>query len=1117
MRNATFLGLLLSSLVLLFGGPLAAHGPGEHVDPATLPALQDGEPIDESDESEDSSSESSNESSKETWDVQDPPEAFGPRREISLDVTSGTWMSLDVSPDGSEIVFDLLGDLYLLPIEGGEARPITSGMGWDMQPRFHPDGQVIAFTSDRGGGDNLWLVDRDGSNPRAVTEESFRLLNSPAWTPDGEFLAARKHFTSQRSLGAGEIWLYHRSGGSGLQMVERPNDQKDLGEPALSPDGRYLYFSQDVTPGSTFEYNKDPNAGIYAIRRLDRETGRVDTVTGGPGGAIRPTPSPDGSTLAFLRRERGDNVLFLRDLTSGAERPVHRGLDRDMQETWAIHGVYPAMAWTPDSRALLFWSGGHIQRLDVDSGDVSTLPFHVKDTREIAPAVRFPVEVHPETFPLRMLRWVTVSPDGSRVAFEALGKIWLRTLPDGTARRLTTPDEDRHEMYPAFSRDGRHLAFTTWNDEDLGAVRIVPVDGGAERVLTPEPGHYVEPAVSPDGASVVYRKVEGGFLRTPTWSQDPGIYRVPLEDGADSAPVLVTRDGVAPHFGADSERLYVLRFQAEGRRALVSVNRHGEDERTHWVSDKATEFRVSPDGRRVAFREGFAAFVAPLVATGRSQTLGPKSRAVPVTRVSDDAGEYLHWSGDGRKLHWALGPALSTLEVDGLWERGAEEDADQKPEPVTVALGFDVESDRPEGVLALVGGRILTMRPDRPEEVIEDGALVIERDRIVAVGPRAEVPIPEAAHVLDVTGKTLMPGLVDVHWHDRFGSDGIIPQHPWPGYASLAFGVTTIHDPSNDTETIFAAAQMARAGLLTAPRLFSTGTILYGADASVRANIETLEDARFHVEKLQAVGAVSVKSYNQPRRDQRQKILAAAREAEIMVVPEGGSLFHHDMTMVVDGHTGIEHSIPVGAVYDDVRQLWSAASGVGYTPTLVVGFGGLWGENYWYAETDVWKNDRLLRFVPRETVDARSRRRIVAPDDEWGHFANARVAAQLQDLGIGVQIGAHGQREGLGAHWELWMLGQGGMEPFEALRAATLDGARYVGLDADVGSLERGKLADVLVLDANPLEDLRHTTSIERVVHGGRVYDADTMDQLHPEAEPRPPFFWQREHGFPTP
>jgi Tol biopolymer transport system component len=325
------------------------------------------------------------------WDVSAPPYAFDTT--VNLDLDEGTWMSVDVSPDGKEIAFDLLGDLYTMPISGGEARALTSGIAWDMQPRYSPDGRWIAFTSDRSGGDNIWIIGRDGKNPQQVTKESFRLPNSPAWTPDSQFIAARKHFTGTRSLGAGEIWLYHRSGGEGLQMTKRATEQKDDGEPAFSPDGRYLYWSEDSSAGKIYQYNPDPNGQIYVIKRLDRRTGRIDDYVTGPGGSVRPTPSPDGKSLAFVRRVRYKSTLFVKDVESGIERAIWDGLERDMQETWAIHGVYPGMAWTPDGRSMVLWAGGKIRRIEIATKQPVEIPFHVKDTRRTATAVRWPVDV----------------------------------------------------------------------------------------------------------------------------------------------------------------------------------------------------------------------------------------------------------------------------------------------------------------------------------------------------------------------------------------------------------------------------------------------------------------------------------------------------------------------------------------------------------------------------------------------------------------------------------------------------------------------------------------------------------------------------------------------------
>ncbi|MDP9192801.1 MAG: amidohydrolase family protein [Acidobacteriota bacterium] len=1031
------------------------------------------------------------------WDVNNPP---GPSYDVPIDVTKGTWLSLDVSPDGKEIVFDLLGDLYTIPFSGGEAKSISSGIAWDMQPRYSPNGKWIAFTSDRAGGDNVWVMNRDGSEPKQISKETFRLLTQPAWAPDSESIVARKHFTSERSLGAGEMWLYHRSGGDGLQMTKKRTDQKDTGEPAFSPDGKYLYFSDDVTPGAIFEYSKDPNGQIYVIQRLDRETGEIDRYVTGPGGSIRPTPSPDGKSLAFIRRVRYKSKLFVRDLESGRETALYNGLDRDMQETWAVHGVYPSMAWTPDSKSLVFWAGGGIHRIDVSSKQVSAIPFRVKSTRRVQEALRVPIDVAPQSFDVKMLRWTKVSPKGNQVVYQALGHLYIRDIPNGAARRLTSAN-DWGEYYPSWSRDGRFVVYTTWNDETLGTIRVVPATGGAGRVVTDKPGHYIEPAFSPDGSRIVYRTTSDGFLRSALWEGTPGIYAVPTSGGKST---LVTKRGALPFFGAANDRVFFTTFEDEGKRALRSIDLDGSDERQHAISGFATEFAISPDEHWLAWTENFDAHVSPFLRTGKSIEIGPKMTAVPVATVTRDAGEYIHWSGDSKRLYWSLGPELFSRDLKDAFAflDGAPEKLPSAPEQGT-NISFSRPHDVPAGSIALTNARIITMRGD---EVIENGTVVINGNRITAIG--ANVSVPAGAKVIDAAGKTIMPGIIDVHWHGAIGADQLIPQQNWKLYASLALGVTTVHDPSNDTSEIFAASEMAKTGSIVAPRIFSTGTILYGAKSPYKAEISSLDDALAHLRRMKAAGAFSVKSYNQPRRDQRQQVIEAARQLGMMVVPEGGSLFQHNMTMVVDGHTGIEHSIPVANIYDDVTQLWGKTR-VGYTPTLVVSYGGSMGEHYWYQTTNVWEDERLSKFVPRRILDARSRRRTMIPQDENNHISIARAAKQLLDVGVKVQVGAHGQRESLGAHWETWMFEQGGMTPMEALRAATLDGARYLGFDREIGSLEAGKLADLIVLDANPLENIRNTRTVRYTVVNGRIYDADTMNEIGNHPRTRQPFFFE--------
>jgi imidazolonepropionase-like amidohydrolase len=357
-----------------------------------------------------------------------------------------------------------------------------------------------------------------------------------------------------------------------------------------------------------------------------------------------------------------------------------------------------------------------------------------------------------------------------------------------------------------------------------------------------------------------------------------------------------------------------------------------------------------------------------------------------------------------------------------------------------------------------------------------------------------------------------MPGIVDVHAHLHPSPDGISPQQDWNYYANLSFGVTTAHDPSSNTEMVFSQAEMLRAGTMIGPRVYSTGTILYGAEGDFKAVINGLDDARSNLRRLKAVGAFSVKSYNQPRREQRQQIIAAARELQMEVVPEGGSTFFTNLNMILDGHTGIEHNIPVVPVYNDVKTLWNDSKS-GYTPTLIVCYGTQFGENYWYDRTEVWKNDHLLNFTPQSIIDARSRRRSTAEYGDYGHIEVSKYVKQIADGGTKVNLGSHGQIQGLGAHWELWMLAQGGMSPLQAIRCATINGAAYLGMDKEIGSLEVGKLADLIVLNDNPLDDIRNSEKIKYVMINGRLYDANSMNEIGNHENPRSLFWWQMNHG----
>lgn len=1055
------------------------------------------------------------------WDVNAPPLET---RDVAIDVSEGTWMSLDVSPDGKTIAFDLLGDVYTMPIDGGDARNIASGLAYEGQPRYSPDGAHIAFTSDRGGGDNIWIMKSDGSDKRQLTDENFRLLNNATWSPDGRFIAAKKHFTTERSLGTGEIWLYHLGGGDGITLVERPNEdhQKELGEPVFAPDGKSIYFTRNVSPGGTFIYAQDSNQSLFEIERYDLETGERETVVSGAGGAVRPAPSPDGKSIAFVRRVRGASALFVKDLASGAERVIYDALDRDMQETWGVYGLYPNMDWTPDSASIVFWAGGKIWRVDVAEAKATQIPFSISDTRAVIDPPRPRIDVAPDTFKTRMPRFAAVSPDGGEVVFESLGKLYIKALPDGAPRRLTDDQSTDRELFPSWSRDGSRIVFVSWNDADLGAIRSVSSEGAQLRALTPEPGHYRRPRFSPDGETVVFEKRAGGYLTSGEWSQRTGIFRMP--SNGDAEMTRVTKSGYAPHFADEDDRIYLTR-SGDGEQMLVSVDLNGEAERLHASGPLVTEYQVAPDGAHFAFRENYSAYVMPMPPGPQKVAAGRSASAAPAVKASGDGATYLHWSAGGETLNWSLGPDLYAAEVADMIpsmpdapaegdDEGAQDSAQDgaqegyAPPKAGVSLAREVEAARPSGFLAITGARIVTMA-DENGGVVENGTIVIEANRIARVGPAGVIEIPDDAKVVDASGKTVIPGLIDAHAHGPQGVGDLIPQQNWSAIAHLALGVTTIFDPSSTATEIFAAAEMQRAGELLAPRTFSTGEIVYGAKSPSRyAVVDSLDDAREHVRRLKKQGAHGIKNYNQPRREQRQQVVAAAKEEDILVAPEGGSLFQMDISLIADGNTTMEHNLPQAKLYEDVLSFF-AATKVAYTPTLVVTYGGLAGDPYWRYKTDVWTHPILSAHVPPHILQPASVRRTKAPEEDFADQYAAAGAKALAERGVPVSIGAHGQQEGLAAHWEMWSFARGGMSPLEALRAATTAPAEALGFDRDIGTLAPGKLADLVILNENPLTDIRNSDKVDRVMLNGRLYDAATMNEVVTGDAKRAPYYWE--------
>jgi len=1026
------------------------------------------------------------------WNIENPP---GPSKKITFTTDEGTWMNLDVSPDGKTIVFDLLGGIYSMPITGGKATQLVGGKAWDVQPRFSPDGKFISYTSDKDGADNIWIMNADGSDKHAITKETVNLLNNASWSPDGQYLVARKNFSGKRALGAGEIWLYPKTGGDGIQLTTRRNDEQDAGEPVVSPDGKLVYWSEDVTPGPTFQYNKDPNKGIYAIKSLNRETGDINTVSMGTGGSCRPQLSPDGKLMAFVRRVRLKSVLYLHNISTGEEWPVYDDLSHDQQEAWAVSGVYPNFGWTPDSKNIILYSKGKIWNLDVTTLNVIPVPFEVTSAQTITDALHYQQKVYQDEFTVRMIRQLTTSPDGKSVAFNAAGYIYIKTLPAGVPARITTTTD--LEYSPAFSPDGKSLIYVDWTDELKASINKVDLTTHEVTRLTSEKGFYFSPKFSNKGDKIIYSKGAGNDVSGFAYGQNPGIYMIPAIGGT---PKLIVNNGTDPQFSANDTKIYYQSTEGDKKNYMVT-DTSGAFRQKLYTSAYATQFTPSPDGKWMAFTQLFNCYITPMINAGNPQELSATNNLIPVTKITHDAGTNPEWSKDSQKIMWTLGPRYYARDVNSILNGGND--------TAGIDIGLKLKSDLPDGKIAFKNARIITMKGD---EVIDNGTIVIEQNKITAIGKAADVQIPADAKIYDLSGKTIMPGIVDVHAHLHPSPNGISPQQDWSYYANLAYGVTTVHDPSANNEMSFSQAEMVKAGTMVGPRVYAAGNFVDGDDDGYKTAINSLDDARSALRWLKAIGAFSVKSYGLARRDQRQEIIAAARELQLEVMPEGASTFNTQMSMILDGYTGIEHNIPVWPLYKDVSTLFNSSKSA-YTPTLIVSSGTQFGENFWYGRYEIWKEDRLLNFVPRYIVDANSRRRVISEYGDFGHIDVSRNVKLIADGGTKVNVGSNGELQGLGAHWEMWMLQQGGMTPLQSIRCATINGAAYLGMDKEIGSLEIGKLADLIVMNANPLDEIRNSEQIKYVMVNGRLYDAESMNETGNREKPRLHFWWQIGRG----
>lgn len=1057
--------------------------------------------------------------------------------QLAFTVSTGSWVSVSLTPDDSHLVFDLLGDIYRLPVAGGQAERITGGMGFDSQPVVSPDGSKLAFISDRNGKNNLWIADIDGSNPIQLSDETYAHFISPAWNTDSSAVVVTQ--TSQDI----ELVQYHVNGGSGVTIAQAGDEVSNppgVGA-AFSPDGMSLYFAEEL--GSPTAPTDD--FPVTQIVKLDLSNGARLQITQGEGGGVRPQVSPDGRHLVYGTRYQTQTGLRIRDLETGADRWLAYPVQRDAQENFgpSSRGMLPSYSFSSDGSEIFLSADGQFQRIDVESGDTITIPFSADIELEIGPDLTSAWRVPQGDLTATLAQSPNFSPNNESIVASVLTRLY--TLDRDSSDLTSLTPDDMWAFQPVYSPDGRWIAFVSWTANEGGHIWKTRSNGrGQPQQLTQSAAFYTDLVWAPDGERLWALK-GNEWLRHQTFSEFTGL-GIPLElisiaeDGDDETLIMPAGDARKPHFGPELDRLYLAE---EG--TLFSVNLNGGDRRDHIhiTGPRGTSFRdeapgaedvrISPDGKHVLAKVIKQVWVVSLPKLGASVVqLSVGDPSLPAKRLTDIGADFMGWSNDGDTVNWAIGSSiyerpLASIEFrETETDEATDEDASEEVEVVlftpldehedVTLTPFNVVTPRntPTGSFLLSGGNIITMSGDTTAQmsrVLSNTDVLITDNRINAIGPYGTLTVPSGAEVIDVTGKWITPGFIDTHAHWEFRTQDVLEPSNWSVAINLAYGVTSGLDVQTSYHDYFAYRDLQETGETIGQRAFMTGPGIFG-----RNDFQSYDAVHSYLRRYRDhYNTNNIKSYMVGNRQQRQWVVKASQDLNLLPTTEGGGDQRLDLTHAIDGMHGNEHSLPDVPLFDDVAQLY-AQTKTAYTPTIIVQYNATAMTEYFFTREEIHDNEKLRYFYPNNRLDELTQRRPGwIRDDQFVIEEGAAAAAKIQRSGGLLGVGGHGELQGLGYHWEMWSFAMGGMSPAEILRAATIDGAHILGAPEDLGSIEVGKLADMVILNANPLDDIRNTEEIDRVIQNGRLFDANTLNQIWPEQTEFKTGWWHEAQARP--
>ena len=975
-------------------------------------------------------------------------------RSIEIETHEVTRPDVTVSPDGEWLIFTALGHLFRLPVGGGTAQQLTFGPYYDSDPAISPDGQHVVFASDRDeqSDGNLFILELASGDIRQLTQETWAAR--PVWSPDG------RHISYLTYEPAGPWAQYEFVAPLGLQTQVRRVTLPEGPSETLTEGYGFIhavfYLADGRLAWAVVESASDAQS---AQSRIDVMTSpqQVATLLTLEGVVDRVVPDPTGDGLYVRQYQNPAAGVFVPQ----PEQLVYVSLrDQAPRTIIELSNPQPRPQFSIANGKAYLGESGQLWQIDTGTGQRETIRFSASITMAVfpqSPPAHYVPEPHENDSPSSILA-PRLSPDGSSLIFTAAGLIWQQPLAGGAARRLF--DAKGFQWGPAaLSPDGHRLAYQH-SEDNLQELRVADLQSGdASTLLTVDRTGRFEPAWSPDGRQLVYV----GFTRSL-----PGLYLADLETGTRTKIVdAFARWMPRPHFSADGASVY---YTARNQIHRHAIRVGGQSEPiTQMRNGHVADGLVSPDGRWLAFRRNESIWVAPL-------------DQLPVTdasarRLTDEGGLNFSFAPDASAVIYAAGAAVWRQPLDG-------------GERVEVPLQVTFPAEAPAAVL-ITDVRVLDFDAG---SFTEPTSLLIDQGRIQWIGPQSNNGLPDNLKVISADGRYAIPGLFDMHVH--LGTPiHFIPSRDVSRTSSLiAFGVTSVRDMGSDM-TLLKAWTDRRLGYGDpVPRIFSGGAMLESTRSFAHGGsffAETEAQARELVRSEKRDGAVAIKSYFTLRWPLHRAMADEARRQNIPVVSHG-LVFREVVMGPVLGRASIEHQLTPIRVYSDVLQLL-ARTGTRWCVTI--GVAG--GNGLLFAQEPHILSCACVRAFTSQS-DAALAQEVelfsdLSPAAIMGSYRDLLASLQqARSLGVKMLAGTDAQNPntfyGHSLQMELRHLAAAGLAPLDILRMATADAAASLGAEDDLGTLTPGKLADLVLLDKNPLDDIKHTLSIWRVVQGGRVF-----------------------------